>query len=76
MDTNIGAQLMKVELNKGVAFIQDLMANPQEDRIRFIPIRNSAHRYKIAIIWNKNKQEEFSTKFLQMIKNSLPSKKA
>lgn len=73
---NIGAQLMKVELNKGVAFIQDLMANPQEDRIRFIPIRNSAHRYKIAIIWNKNKQEEFSTKFLQMIKNSLPSKKA
>lgn len=73
---NIGAQLLKVELNKGVAFIQDLMVNPQEDKLRFIPIRNSAHNYEIAIIWNKNKQEEYSTKFLQMMQKSLPTSRA
>lgn len=72
---NIGSQLMMVELNKGVAFVQDLMVNPQEDRLCFIPIRNSAHKYKIAIIYNKNKHAEFGTKFLQMIKKSLPEKK-
>lgn len=69
---NIGAQLMMVELNKGVAFIQDLMVNSQEDGIRFIPIKNSAHKYEVAIIWNKNKQEELGQKFLQLIKKSLP----
>lgn len=70
--SNIGAQMLLVELNRGVAFIQDLMVNLQEDRIRFLDIHNSAHKYHVDVVWNRNNKEEQVQKFLGFVKRKLP----
>lgn len=69
---NIGAQLMMVGLNKGVTFLQDLMVNSKEERIRYLPIRHSAHQYEVDIIWNQSNRDSYFQKFLQCIKKTLP----
>ncbi len=73
---NIGSQLMMVELNRGVAFIQDLMINSTAGRIKYIPILNSAHKYNVDIIWNKNSTNGILLKFIGFIKKSFHGDKA
>lgn len=72
---NIGAQMLLVELNRGVAFIQDLMVNLQEERIHFLEIHNSAHKYHVDIIWNRKNTQECVRKFLEAVKKKLPVEK-
>lgn len=66
---NIGAQLMMVELNKGVTFVQDLMADSLPDRIKYIPINNTAHKYGVDVIWSKGNTNEYLHKFINFIKS-------
>lgn len=73
---NIGTQLMKVELNQGVAFVQDLMPNPQPDRIRYLSLHNSYHQYEVALVWNRENKEEHVKQFIRFIKRELSVKKA
>lgn len=69
---SIGVQLMMVELERGVAFIQDLLATTDMGSVRCIPIRNSSHRYNVDIIWNKDNQEEYIQQFIKFVKRTLP----
>lgn len=72
---NIGTQLLKVELNQGVAFVQDLMPNQQPERIRFLKLYNSNHQYEVAIVWNRKNKEEHIKQFIRCMKKELPIKK-
>lgn len=69
---NIGAQIMKVELNQGVSFFQDLIIDQYKDRICFLPIKDSAHRYDVDIVWNTNNQNVYLNKFLHFRQKNKP----
>lgn len=71
---SIGAQLMMVELERGVTFIQDLLAQTEEGNIRYLPIHNSNHRYNVDIIWNKSNQEEYIHQFINFVRKTLPKR--
>lgn len=72
---SLGAQLMMVELERGVTFVQDLLAKKDDGNIRYIPIRNSHHKYNVDIIWNKENQEEYIKQFINLVRKSLPENK-
>lgn len=69
---NIGAQFMMVKLNKGVAFVQDLMVKSSTEGVKFLPIRNSAHKYEVDLLWSKNSNKEAVHKFIHFVKEYLP----
>ena len=69
---SLGAQLMMVELERGVTFVQDLLAEKEEGNIRYLPIHNSNHKYDVDIMWNKSNQEEFIHQFINFVRKSLP----
>lgn len=74
--SNIGAQLMMVELNQGVAFVQDLLTQPQDISVKFLPIHNSAHHYDVDVVWNKENDDVYVKQFLQFIRKKLPRERA
>lgn len=69
---SLGAQLMMVELERGVTFVQDLLAQKAEGNIRYLPIHNSNHKYDVDIMWNKDNQEEYIHQFINFVKRTLP----
>lgn len=71
---SLGVQLMMVELERGVTFAQDLLAKKDDGNIRYIPIRNSNHKYNVDIIWSKENQEEYTKQFINFVRKSLPKK--
>lgn len=68
---NIGTQLLKVELNQGIAFVQDLLPNPQPESIRYLRLHNSSHQYEVAIVWNRKNKEEHIKQFIRCLKKEL-----
>ncbi len=69
---NIGAQLLRVELGHGVAFVQDLMDNPRASKLKLLPIRNSSHKYSMNVTWNPRSHNLLLNDFITFVKNRLP----
>lgn len=69
---NLGAQMMMVELNRGVSFFQDLMLDQNSSNIRFLPIHNSAHQYDINVLWKQKNDHPHVLEFIKYVKKRLP----
>lgn len=69
--TNLGALLFQVELNRGVAFVQDRMKNPNPERLKFIAIKNSAHKYGVDIVWHKFNEDSTLREFVSYLKKKV-----
>ncbi|MBE5962160.1 MAG: LysR family transcriptional regulator [Lachnospiraceae bacterium] len=72
---SIAAQLLMIELNRGVGFVQDLLRTTRMDKIKLLPIKNSAHRYDMNIAWNSSASNPTLKSFISLIKERLPKNK-
>ena len=73
--SNVAAQLLMIELNRGVGFVQDLLTTTRMDKIKLLPILNSAHQYEMNIAWNSATSNVALKTFISFIKERLPEKK-